>query len=645
MKNFYFLMFLITSSFFSNAQIVNIPDLNFKNRLIELGIDINDDGEIQISEAEAVSSLGLNGDVAEGNQISSFEGIQSFTNLSIFYCNNNLMTELDLSQNTQLVQLYCLNNHQLTNLDLSVNVDLETLFLSGDNFSDIDLTDNENLLELLIQGTNLTSLDLTENLNLELLSCSGNQLTELDVSQNSNITELDCSGNQLMSLDCSQNINLQHLYCSYNELTELDLSQNLGLLDLDCSGNQLTDLDLNNLANLSTLDVSLIQFNSLFLKNGSVLDIFTGFNTSGDLLCIDDNQAELDSLGDLLSNFQNVTTTCDDTEGTNLVSGNVLSSISTSNDVCSTNEVVSPLRFDVMQNSTSVYDFLSTAAATYITPIGLGQGDFVIVPTVAYTDGLVVNPAQIDVSFAENIAEMVQQDLCMEPRVEIVDGIEIEFFPSYVPDDPFLYRFDAYIILTNTTNTDYNGELRLNFDGDYTAPFDYDYFPSSELDNEVIWDNINVTANGYRALWLRIGYNTETDPEFPVMEGDELTYNLFLTESGTGGRSVDGGGDPIPDFRMIETIMPSEETLHVIDVDYQNSDIKVFPNPTNGIVNITHHEAINQVSLFSINGQLVYRASDNSESLELDLSNLNQGIYFISVNTNSSVYTKKVIKR
>lgn len=38
---------------FTLAQNVYIPDENFKNRLIELGIDTNTDGEISYEEAEA----------------------------------------------------------------------------------------------------------------------------------------------------------------------------------------------------------------------------------------------------------------------------------------------------------------------------------------------------------------------------------------------------------------------------------------------------------------------------------------------------------------------------------------------------------------------------------------------------------------
>lgn len=58
MKNIYTFLFLLSCTFL-NAQIVNIPDANFKNALIDEGVDTNNDGEIQVSEAEVVLNLNV----------------------------------------------------------------------------------------------------------------------------------------------------------------------------------------------------------------------------------------------------------------------------------------------------------------------------------------------------------------------------------------------------------------------------------------------------------------------------------------------------------------------------------------------------------------------------------------------------------
>lgn len=94
-------------------------------------------------------------------ELTDLSGIEWFTGLEVLDCSDNQLTELDLSQNTALVQLYGEGN-QLRSLDLSHNTALEELDCSGNQ---------------------LTSLDMSHNTKLEFLSCYENQLSELDVLQ------------------------------------------------------------------------------------------------------------------------------------------------------------------------------------------------------------------------------------------------------------------------------------------------------------------------------------------------------------------------------------------------------------------------------------------------------------------------------
>lgn len=58
MRNIFALCFIIIITG-ANAQIVNIPDINFKNALISLGVDINNDQEIQETEAEKIITVNV----------------------------------------------------------------------------------------------------------------------------------------------------------------------------------------------------------------------------------------------------------------------------------------------------------------------------------------------------------------------------------------------------------------------------------------------------------------------------------------------------------------------------------------------------------------------------------------------------------
>ncbi|WP_417856546.1 T9SS type A sorting domain-containing protein [Xanthomarina gelatinilytica] len=182
-------------SLLSHSQIVNIPDANFKNALIndmvvdmdgdrigDIDADLNNDGEIQQSEAENPNIFGL---IVPSKGISSLEGIQSFINIKTLDCGDNQLTNLDLSQNTQISRLFCFQN-QLTTIDVS---HLSNLFY----FSCVE--------------NQLTSLDVSQNTVLAWLICRNNQITSLDLSQNINLTSLDCKNNQLTTLNIKNNNN------------------------------------------------------------------------------------------------------------------------------------------------------------------------------------------------------------------------------------------------------------------------------------------------------------------------------------------------------------------------------------------------------------------------------------------------------
>lgn len=237
-----FCFFLGCLGFSANAQIVNIPDSNFKNALLTHNpvIDTNADGEIQQSEAQAVTVMHV-----QGQGIQDLTGIGAFVNLTDLYCSNNQLTTLDLSQNTLLKYLYCESN-QLNSLDVSQCVELQSLICSSNNLNTLDLTQNIHLWDLIVNNNQLTSLDLTPNIELDYLNCISNQLTSLILPQNADLHGIDCADNQLTTLDVSHNIYLQILTVAHNNMTSMDLTQNTELLTFAGQNNDFTFLDIRN---------------------------------------------------------------------------------------------------------------------------------------------------------------------------------------------------------------------------------------------------------------------------------------------------------------------------------------------------------------------------------------------------------------
>lgn len=173
MKKIVLFFAVIVLAFAANAQIVNIPDVNFKAALISHSpvIDTNGDGEIQVSEAEAYT-----GEIYVGyKNIADLTGIETFVNLKELDCTLTQLVSLDLSNNTALCSLDCSANQ-------------------------------------------LTSLKLGNNTSLTFVRCYSNYLTSLNVSQNTSLITLDCYNNPLETIDVSQNIALEEFHCAANQL-------------------------------------------------------------------------------------------------------------------------------------------------------------------------------------------------------------------------------------------------------------------------------------------------------------------------------------------------------------------------------------------------------------------------------------------
>ena len=84
------------------AQVVYIPDVNFLKALINNNVDANNNGVIEVSEAQVVNGMSV-----YNASIKDMTGIEAFVNLTHLYCYSNQLTSLDLSKNTALYELDC----------------------------------------------------------------------------------------------------------------------------------------------------------------------------------------------------------------------------------------------------------------------------------------------------------------------------------------------------------------------------------------------------------------------------------------------------------------------------------------------------------------------------------------------------------
>lgn len=232
------LLLIVLLPFISLAQApndtVDIPDPNFKYALLhpqEIGdtypvnpvIDTNNDGEIEYSEAQAITHLNLfNGMLGGGTpgDITDLNGIEAFTNLTYLDVSYNHLGTLNLSGNAALDTLYCYHS-QLTDLDVQNNPDLKLLWCQKNYIQELDVAQNLNLKELDAEDNQLTQINLIGNPDLEILNCSNNYLDSLSIEENPNVQGIDIKHNNLAYLNLRNENNTNVYYMNAKENSNL----------------------------------------------------------------------------------------------------------------------------------------------------------------------------------------------------------------------------------------------------------------------------------------------------------------------------------------------------------------------------------------------------------------------------------------
>ncbi|WP_461302347.1 T9SS type A sorting domain-containing protein [Aureisphaera sp.] len=189
------------------AQITFIPDPQFESHLIAAGMDT--DGEVngQVLTADIADETSL---IILENGTQDLTGIEDFASLELLNLLKLNITNLDLSQNSNLRDL-SLDNITLENLNVSNNLNLQEISLNLDtaqypsDVSELDLSNNSDLEDILINGTKISHLSLVNNTNLSevrLSNLSFMNYLDLKNGNNSNIFFLRVQSNP--NLQCVQ---------------------------------------------------------------------------------------------------------------------------------------------------------------------------------------------------------------------------------------------------------------------------------------------------------------------------------------------------------------------------------------------------------------------------------------------------------
>lgn len=128
---------------------------------------------------------------------------------------------------------------------------------------------------------------------------------------------------------------------------------------------------------------------------------------------------------------------------------------------------------------------------------------------------------------------------------------------------------------------------------------------------------------------------------------DCYTFNLMDTYGDGGGpvSLVDSNDNIIytttGTYATGESVNFSNGLLAVEDVNANS--FSIYPNPSDGMVNIVTKNSNNTIEVYDLNGKKVYQNTNSQKTVNLNLSSLNAGVYLVKVSDGKSISTKKLI--
>ena len=97
------------------------------------------------------------------------------------------------------------------------------------------------------------------------------------------------------------------------------------------------------------------------------------------------------------------------------------------------------------------------------------------------------------------------------------------------------------------------------------------------------------------------------------------------------------------DEASLGSVVVTSNTLSVSD--FTTINVSLFPNPTTQNITIQSDKQITDVAIYNTLGQIVKNASPQATNFSVETSNLNTGVYFVSLKTDTASKTIKFIKQ
>ena len=197
---------------------------------------------------------------------------------------------------------------------------------------------------------------------------------------------------------------------------------------------------------------------------------------------------------------------------------------------------------------------------------------------------------------------------------------------------------DENPIVAYTTEGEFDVTLTVNgIDGDTYSVENYiSVFEIPDVSHEV-FPNACIFWEPYEL--------TGGTPEGGTYSGLGITDNMFDPDvAGLGTHTItytytsdDGCENYVEEDIFVDVCAGIDE--------YKNNVIKVYPNPSTDIVNISSRSNITSVSIYNYTGQLMVTSKLDDNAFQFNAENYTAGVYTIMIETEDGITSKRLIIR
>jgi hypothetical protein len=178
-----------------------------------------------------------------------------------------------------------------------------------------------------------------------------------------------------------------------------------------------------------------------------------------------------------------------------------------------------------------------------------------------------------------------------------------------------------------------------SFDGDVVGN------PSNSPENPSIWI-FKVDSIG-NLLWQQCIGGHARERVYGVVKHSDYKYAVAGEMTFSPSGDVNCSNFVYGSRRNYWVFGISDTTVNVVENNQTEFEIKVYPNPANSVLNIDFSNDYNIqntiIEILDINGRTILKSKPVSVSTQIDIKELNPGLYIVKIQNDKSLITRRII--